>query len=117
MKRFSHHDVYRIATNRGADVRGFDRRLTDMASKASRYHFSLPGCIGVGLDFVAIRVAKAWPTRGSIFLTREDGRRFRLFLTAQTWKVREVARAFPEPTDAWWHRVTADPLPGEEVAS
>jgi len=117
-KRFTDHDVARIAASRGALADGaIGHRLTTMASQAARYQVSLPGCIGVGLNFVAMRVAKTWPSSGSIFLTREDGRRFRLFLDNTTWKVRESSRAFPEPTDGWWLSVTADPLPGEEETS
>ena len=115
-KRFTDHDVARIAASRGALADGpIGHRLTTMASWAARYQVSLPGCSGVGLHFVAIRVAKGWPRRGSIFLTREDGRRFRLYMTKKRWKGCEVDRAFAEPTDAWWHSVTADPLPGEEM--
>ena len=118
MSLFTEHEVAVIAAQRGALADGpIGHRLTTMAAQAARYEVLMPGCIGVGLHFTSMRVARDWPSRGSIFLTREDGRRFRLFLDSTTWKIREAARAFPEPTDGWWHSVTADPLPGQEETS
>lgn len=83
--RFSPEQVARLAVERGAD-RFFQSRIRDMADCASTTAGRQYGDRKVAA-FVAVRVAKGWPVRGSITLTREDGARFSLRMTADRFVI------------------------------
>ena len=85
--RYDYHgDIAGVAYNRLNDKSGlWWNRISDMMAHASQYR---PG-MHFGLRL--IRVPKAWPQSGAICIEREDGKRFRLYMTPKThtFKIRE----------------------------
>lgn len=84
-KTFTPDQVAKLAVERGAD-RFFESRIRDMADSAYTVTGRQHGDRQVA-PFVAVRVAKGWPVRGSITLTREDGARFVLRMTADRFVI------------------------------
>lgn len=81
----SYTDVAPRAIARGADP-FFSDRLRDMAQHAAIVA-GHPNGDNRKLQFTGMRVARNWPARGSVMLTREDGQKFRLHLAGKTFKV------------------------------
>lgn len=81
-------EVAPLAIARGAD-RFFHGRLRDMAQHAAITHGTVNGD-NHKLPFSSMRVAKGWPARGSVTLTRTDGAKFRLHLKGRTFKVDQI---------------------------
>ena len=83
---YTYDEIPAIAAKRG--VKGWEFRIRSMARQASIVR-GTPYGDNVSLPFIAVRVTGEghWPLKGAITLTREDGRKFRLALSApiQQW--------------------------------
>ena len=88
MKIIYADELAREAVRRGA-LPSFEGRIRDMARHAlcAEGH---PNHDHVDSPCVGLRVARNWPARGSITITRDDGERRRLVLKAHVFRV-EVA--------------------------
>lgn len=65
-------------------------RIADMLAHACRLA-PRDGSTPISAHNIRIdRVAREWPTNGSIMATRDDGKRFRLRMTRQAFKVEAV---------------------------
>ena len=63
-------------------------RLADMMRHACTVDVKTDGSTPCAEYRVKVdRVAKAWPAKGSVFVTRNDGKRFRLYATKAAFKV------------------------------
>lgn len=88
MDTLQFHEVPAVAAQRGA-LPAFGDRLHSLAWRASIVTGTMNGD-QTRLGFTAMRVARQWPLRGSVTLTREDGKRFRLALIGKRWTVKEL---------------------------
>lgn len=81
--KFRYDEIPAIAAKRG--VKGWESRIRSMAHHASVVSGTQYGD-NVSLPFIAVRVTGEghWPLKGAITLTREDGRKFRLALSANS---------------------------------
>jgi len=84
---YTYDEIPAIAAKRG--VKGWESRIRSMAHHASIVSGTQYGD-NVSLPFTAVRVSGQWPVKGAITLTREDGRKFRLALSANRFTVEEV---------------------------
>lgn len=87
-KPLQYTEVAAEAVRRGA-LKAFAYRVHEMARHAAVIS-GHPNGEHVALGFTSMRVAKSWPVRGSITLTREDGVKFRLAHARKRWTVKRV---------------------------
>lgn len=79
-----------ITSKKGVN-RFYTDRIRDMIS-----HVTLsdkPSCNSTRMSWHNVkidRVAKSWPMSGSIYLTRDDGKRYKLYMTKKEFKVELV---------------------------
>lgn len=78
-------DLIALARERGVHPL-FAPRLRELAEHAYTTHGHPHGDRKVA-PFTAARIARGWPARGSITLTRADGARFALRLRGDRWRV------------------------------
>jgi len=78
----------REVVSRGVD-KFWTERLREMLTHVETTHGS-PNGNRKTADLQVDRVAKSWPVSGSVFVTRSDGKRFRLYMKGSTFKAEEV---------------------------